>query len=580
MIMKISKILFGIVFMLSIFWLSLAQNVNYLDVSPSAWTYKYFCDFNVNIDAVHNGGDYSNCIYHVSFDTGAIGLSYLSRWASFDTHDLDEYLNTNFDVLHVEEQNTAGLLNSSATCSTLRINNKNTSVASTSLEFVDNSFNTPTSNTFLQTNEWLVLNGVWNTLTWVNNATYNFDAAPCSGDINAPVVYPGSLTPSTVNWWQLTGIQDIDMLVIDWQSTNWHYRYSWLDNTNLSNYEEVVGGDNVDNQYWVNSWTLNVKIVNAAGAGTTEYPILTKVAYTWTYTPNKFTWDSVDRWYWIDFTNTNAFEVEKEVIITVTGYDNPNYSLATHLMTRVFTFNTPEKPTMNMTTPINWSTFQNPAISLLKFQTNDSWAGVDTWTIKIEIPVIMSWATQLMTGHIYSGSELSFSLNSGGTGLGDAGWYEISLIPFWDFPSDETVVVSGFVADLSINAVNLSTNNYTDTWTFTTRPSCDFYGCNEILDIYIMEWSHFNGGIPYQFTGELLVATGTNPNSIYPYLTWINNDILMCGFPYTWANITSNFDMYESDWITLLTLPYAYTWTELYITWLDFTYSNGVITVN
>ncbi len=556
------------------FWLLSAQNVNYLNISPSTWTYKYFCDFNVSVNADYNGWDYSNCIYHISFDTGVIGLSYLSRWASFDTHDLNEYLNTNLNVLHVEEQNAAGLLTGSATCSTLKINNKNTNVASTLLEFVDNGFNTPTANTFVESNEGLVLNGVWNTLTWVYNAEYDFDAAPCVNDTDSPIVFDNSWGPSAISGWQLLGLQNINMLVVDWTNSNSHYRFSWSAIT-LNNYEEVVTADHVDNQYGVDSSTLSVKISNAANGWTIENITPISTVYTWTYTPNKFTWNSENRWYWIDFTNFNSFEIEKEVVLTITGEDNANYNGQTNPMTKVFTFNTPNRPTMTMT--LDWLTFQSPTVSPLIFQANDTWAWVDTGSVKIEIPAIYSWAVLLMSGYVYSGSELNFSLNHWLTWAGNSGWYEISLFPKRDFPPATGIVVSWFVADLATNAVNLTSNRQNYNWGFETRPDCQFYWCNEMLDIYIMWWSH-SAWSPYQFTGELLVVTWTNPDSPYPYLTWIDNNILMCWLAYTGTNVEPIFDMYDVDWVTLLS-NVLYTWDELYIVGLDFTYSDGVITV-
>jgi len=51
----------------------------------------------------------------------------------------------------------------------------------------------------------------------------------------------------------------------------------------------------VDNQYGVDSSTLNVKIDNAANGGTIEYPPITTTAYTGNLTPNEYTWDSEDR---------------------------------------------------------------------------------------------------------------------------------------------------------------------------------------------------------------------------------------------------------------------------------------------
>lgn len=545
---------------------------NLLEISPSSTTGKYYCNttLTTNIDYVSDA--YSSFEFNMKFNTGALILSHNSINSEFTNDTSSSVVDNNYYARWTLPSNAS--VDKLATTFTIQPILVVPYQTTWSLDFVNSSGLPPTFGTTTTTD------GIWiwawgqDTLSWVGNTTLNFEAYPCIDDTNAPIIYSSSWTPTAIDGWQLLGTQNIDMLAIDWTNSNGHYRYQGLAKT-LANY--VSAPANVDNQYWVDNTTLNIRINNN---GSIESPTLTTTAYTGTETPNTNTWDSVNRGYWIDFTNTNAFEVEKQVTITVTGYDNPNHTAQTHLMTRNFTFNIPAKPTMSITTPINGATFQSPTISPLKFQANDSWAGVDTGSIKIEIPQIMSWATLLMTGHIYSGSELIFTLNLWWTGLGNAGWYEISLIPLWDFPSATWVIVSWFVADLATNAINLSTNNNSYVWSFETRPSCDFYGCNEILDIYIMTWVNYNLWLPYQFTWELLIATWTNPNSPYPYLTWANNDILMCGIPYTWTNINSNFDMYEADWTTSLVLPHMYTWSELYITGLDFTYSNGVITIN
>jgi hypothetical protein len=81
----------------------------------------------------------------------------------------------------------------------------------------------------------------------------------------------------------------------------------------------------------------------------------------------------------------------------------------------------------------------------------------------------------------------------------------------------------------------------------------------------------------YEFTGTILVVTGTNLDSPYPYLTWANNDVLMCGYEWTWAILTWNVSIYDSE--DNLINWNLYTGNVLYITGLNFTIVDWVIVV-
>ena len=542
------------------------------ELTPWSWTsLKYHCPTWVSINLVNNGSyDYNTFSSVIKFDESEVSISHDSINSFFSTMptgyiegDLYKaaWWNVNGGNWDIFAANF--ILNTVPSVTALF----------TELNFVDDNWDAVLVFNTEDTDDGLTITSTetpGDTLTEITNATYNFEAYPCFDDWQAPVIkawaWLDQYSPMAIEGGRLTGIQNISILVLDWINTNGHYWYQWLTKT-LANYVPVPS--DVDNQYGVDSSTLNVKIDNAANGGTIEYPSIITTAYTGNFTPNEYTWDIEDRWYWIDFSNSNSFEVEQQVTITVTGYDNPNYSSDTHLMTETFTFNTPTNPTISMVNPIDGATFQSTSLSPLVFNTSDAWAGVDTWSIKIEIPTIMSGGTQLMTGYIYSGSDLTFVLNNGFEGTGNEWGYQVSLVPKWDFPENKTITISWFVSDLVWNSVNGS-------WDFTTRPSCNFYGCNEILDVYIMWW--LSTGV-YPFTWELLIVTWTNPNSPYPYLTWTNDNILMCGSSRSWAELTWSITIYDRDGTTPIN-GNTYTWNVLYITWADFTYDNWVITVN
>ncbi len=558
------------VFLASLFVVGMLM-ADEFELIPWSWTnLKYHCSTWISINLVNNGSyDYSTFASVVKFSGSEVSIVHDSINTFFSTMPTG-YVEGNLYKAAWWNVNggNGDILAANFTIDTV----PTISSSSTELIFVDDNWDLVLVFNTEDTDDGLTITSTetpGDTLAAITNATYNFEAYPCIDDWQAPEIENSQswndYSPSDINGGRLTGIQNINMLVLDWQWTNRHYRYQGLAKT-LANY--VSAPSDVDNQYWVNSGTLSVRINNAASGGTVEYPSLTTTIYTGTKTPNRYTWDSEDRWYWIDFSNSNSFEVEQQVTITVTGYDNPNYASDTNFMSETFTFNNPSNPNIVMVSPSDGAEFQSTNISPLVFNTTDAWAGVDTGSVRIEIPAITSWV-QLMTGYVYSGSDLTFVLNNGSEGIGNEWGYRVALTPKWEFPSFEEVEISWYVEDLVGNVG-------TGKWSFTTRPSCDFYGCNEILDVYIM-WG-INAWVE-QFTGQLLVVTWTNINSPYPYLTWANEDILMCGFPWAWAELTWSVTIYDTDGTTPINGD-TYTWNVLYITGADFTYNNGVITVN
>ncbi|HCB51164.1 TPA: hypothetical protein DEP21_01075 [Patescibacteria group bacterium] len=179
----------------------------------------------------------------------------------------------------------------------------------------------------------------------------------------------------------------------------------------------------------------------------------------------------------------------------------------------------------------------------------------------------MSGTDQLLTGYTYSGSDLTITLSGGSAGLGNAGTYVVQFYPKWDMPANATVSITGVALDLAGNIGTLSTS-------YTTRPDCSYFGCSEVLGINILGGTSAGS---YLFSGALLVVTGTNPNSPYPYLTGVNNDTVMCGLQWNGAQLTGNVSLYNSnnDSINGTT----YTGNTLYITGLNFTIVNGVIVI-
>ena len=550
--------------LIAIGWLSVfAANPSYW-ITPASWSnLKLYCKYNFNIaltpswvsynafDATLKFNSWEVNIIHSSIDpffsisaTGSIRSGYLYRtqWAS------------------------AGWASSSS----------DINPASFVFYSIGNILNTTLN--FTNCNGWTASFGTWTTadcstvnssvnnldiLLWLNDASYNFSPLPCIIDADNP-----SISNLNVSNWAtyIPSSQTISMLINDrsnapltdvtWPSplqTNKrsHYRYQWLSTWSLSNY--VDAPDTVDNQEWVNPNSIKITvswisywpyILSWAGLSLTNF--------AWDWTKNQYTWDSEIRWYNVSFTPPSPYPIEKQITVSITANDRANESGLIHTWTSSFSFNAPVAPVITMLSP-SPITFVNPTFSGIQFYITDDRAWVDTWSIKITIPAIYSWATLLMSGYTYSWSDLVFVLSWWAVWLG-SGWdYIVTLAPKRDFPANSTVNITWAFADLVWT-------NWTTSFSFSTRPDCSYFGCSIVLGIDI-NWIISN------FDWDFLIITWTNPDWPYPYFTWINNDTLMCWPNFTWTTITWNILFENTNNQSILWI--FYTWARLYITWLN-----------
>lgn len=418
------------------------------------------------------------------------------------------------------------------------------------------------------------------TLTWINNATYTFVPLPCVVDSNAPSI--SNKNPNNGARY-IASNHVISFVVYDWfgvSNTSWpmplwtnntsHYRYSWL-NTTLTNYQAAPSS--VDNQEWVNSGSIRVNVSCATCSWAWSYTFtatnLNITPWTGTSSINQYTRDSEDRWYTVNFPAPAPYEIEKLVTVTVQAIDNPNENGNIHTGNDSFSFNAPSTPTITRITPASSSNI-DPTIDPIVFHVEDDWAGINPDTISITIAQVLSGTNILYTWHTYSWSELTITLINWSTGTGNAWWYEVSFTPIRAFPSNTTLSLSWSVYDYA-------GNHWTYAGNFTTRMSCADWWCADIFQLNILWWTNIGNIL---FTWTLIVVTGTNLNSPYPYFTWIDNNILMCGRPYMWTNLLWNIWIYDTIWIQIN--GNLYTGDSLYITWmdgLDFILSGNVIII-
>lgn len=541
---------------------------NEFELYPASWTtFKYHCDQPLKIKIKKWDYNFTTFSSVIRFNPWNVLLTHNSINSFFNTFPTWYVLN---NLYFAEWANMVSLWTSDMYVANFTLKTKEWFTwNSVLLKFTDRFGNDPDLSSPENTDDSITITSpdfVWDTLSWVTNATYYLEAYPCVEDTNAPIVFNNSWSPN-INWWRiLWSWNTIKVLVLDWIWNKGHYWYQGLA-TDIDNY--VLAPNNVDNQNWVNSWTIVVQINNSANWWNIETPILNIYPYTGSEFPNRRTWNSLDRGYWVEFKNEIPFEIEKQVTITVSGYDNYNSLGNRFLMNRTFVFNISENPSINIINPINASDNQDYNLSGIYFYAKDSWAWIDTGNVFITIPSMYSGSELLLTGYTYSWSELEFYLISWSSEIGGASSYEIKLIPKRKLPSDTEIVVTWMVLDL---VWNTGFGN----WSFSTRPSCLDLWCFDILNINFLSGNSFISN-PRLFSWEYLIVTWLAYNTNYPYFTWINSDILVCWFEYEWTVLTWNVNIYSDSW--LIINGHFYTWEELYITWLNFTYNNWTIVV-
>ena len=442
-------------------------------------------------------------------------------------------------------------------------------IVNTSLLFVDKNWNSGFVYWLETTDDGISLAGVehWkrDILSNVNHVTYYFVALPCNADWKSPTITNVSVAP----WATKVPInQTITFVTYDWDGSNpskVRYWFSGNSVDDLNNY--VSAPSNVDNQEWVNSGSISVKVsCDTCSTPQSNVPASLSISnWDWTTSVNALTWDSERRWYNVSFDAPFSYEVEKQVNVSISVTDNPNENWQTHTKPYNFSFNAPEAPTISRVYPSpSTNEFISPSKNFaISFYIKDDWAGVDTGTVKITIPEIMSGDEVLLSSYVYSWSDLDFQLSWWQPWLWNSWSYIVSFYPKEDFPVSTMITINVEWADLAWTSKQITT-------TFKTRPSCSFFWC--IDDINIV-W----GDINEIFTGLVLTVTWTNPNSPYPYLTWEKKEILMCGGGWNWISFDWNVSIYDAEWNWIWWN--SYTNNELFIIWLDFVYEDWVIKI-
>lgn len=354
-------------------------------------------------------------------------------------------------------------------------------------------------------------------LEFVKSWTYTFVAYPCDVDTESPTIWNlnKSWTTVNINWMtKILSDQPISFETYDWDSNHKvTHRFSGNNTLNLDNY--VQAPNNVDNQEWINSESISVE-VSCEKCSTPKSNVnatLNISNWNWTSGKNELTWDSERRWYNVSFDAPFPYEVEKEIVIKVSVSDNANELWTTHTWTKQIKFNSPVPPTISMLEPTN-TLFTSPSKNNpLKFYFSDDWAGVDSGTISLEIKEI-TWENDeiIMTGYVYSGSELSMSLSGWSEWIWNEAKYEVEFYPKRDFPENKIITVVTYAKDLAWN-------EKTQLFTLMTRQSCEFYGCRESTNVFGFVWTNISRRFNFTWS-VLIVSEYVNQWGVeYPYLS-------------------------------------------------------------
>lgn len=526
------------------------------------YTWRYFCPIDLPVTVNYDGEHwFGNCQYGLEFDSDNVVLQFWWMGSNFTKIDQNYFTWNNDNILYIDVKNQERLINETSVCSKIIFNTISPVQTSTTIKFVDRYWNYPTSSTFLNTTEWLnASNGGTDTLTWVQDLKINLFACPCTLDNNEPTIHNWSHNTTTHYLWP----QTIRFLVYDKWWTSRSYWTNWT--KNFANYTGAWVPSNMDNQEWINSGTIVVKVyswdtlITTMNAGDDA---LTITEYTWSNDIPRFTWDGNIRWYWVSF-NTDFVAVETPVKIEVSVSDNalvgsgPCQTNA-HTTVESRNLNQREKPIITFNAP-TWQNV-NPNV-WVELTVSDSRAWINTGSLVVQILEITSWWQVIMSWSVYSWSDLHFQLIAGSGVLWWASKYKVTFQPKYEFAVDSTITLSGYVEDL-VGMTGQKTHQ------FHTRKDCTFYGCVNFVDIFFGDMWNL---ILNWFTWSLIVITGTIAQ--YPYLTWSDWEIVMCGPIDDSINLTWNIDIYSGG---VRINGNMYPDEELYVTGLDFEYQDGVI---
>jgi len=373
-------------------------------------------------------------------------------------------------------------------------------------------------------------------------ANYSFITGTCVPDTKKPET-PNSYKNVVNNSYRVSSGIDINFRIIDQNWSSADFRYPSND-FSLSNYS--IAPAYIDNQYWVNSGTIKVII---DGNSYSDEFTLNWVNNFSSIVATGITRHRKDKWYDIVLDPLHDFRVEEWITITIQWYDNTHISKQnSYFQTETFRFNQAKSP------EVVWSSFAwrqpnrndliDPELEEIKFRVQDDRAGVDSWSLVIEV---RTWTSTFPNGWViktYSNNEFT---KSGVTLTFASNWlpwsnsithsynYDITLTWFWILP--ENTYIRVMVGWVDMGYIPQHFNPYS--FHFKTRQSCSSLQCGAGVNIFTGDI--VNSTI-YLSTG-LTISWGLNPMISGEYLycfgpEYLSVDLYTGGTEISYWNMT------------------------------------------
>ncbi len=390
---------------------------------------------------------------------------------------------------------------------------------------------------------------------------FNFLTWPCVPDTKSPIINNLSIE----NWaFRVIPWTAFSFFINDVSSIHADYRFTW-NNFDISKY--ITAPINIDNQYWVDKSTINITI---------KWSWYEDIFSDWwihnfnSISPIWKTRNQKDKWFNISINPIHNFHTEEEISIIISWADNTHISKQyINKVNKIIKFNSPEKPYVerNPSTVYHYpkrNDLINPELDKIVFDTKDSRAWVDSWSLHI---IIKTWTSSqanwwLIKEYNYWQfwiEKKSFSYTNNWLNWSNSITHEknytITLTWFWELPENEYIRIIVNWKDLAYTPNNFSTPN--NSFHFKTRQSCLKLQCSDWIKIYTW-WNDLNTKVLY-WENKIYISWWNSP-----FLSW--NKLFCQEIHHFGLNIYTNWteiSYWNSTWWNQILSNF--TWNNLKI---------------
>ena len=514
---RTKQILFSIIWITLFRWV--ASFASEIFIEPSTWTVKMYCPQTVSVKINNSDSPISSIDMILTYDSSDIQDENFSiNTSEYNSPIFNEYTYNSSIGSDTRKFGWTRLVDWIENATTKHLWNfsfRNTSW----ITIVDLDFHAISGVTAWDTNLAYQWDDKLFVPWWVAGAQFHYIVGTCTSDTQEPQFPNGNLSIANgAN--RVVANQTFDFRIIDQSTTYVDYRYP-TDDLSLSNYLPAPAW--VDNQYGVDSGTIELTIqweTYTDNFKLNSINLFDSIASTWT------TRHREDKWYDIHITPLHQFEVEEEIILTMSWYDNTHISKSTrYLWQKTIIFNQPQVPylirdnTVTDRSPES-STVVDPDLWRIVFRVADARAWVDSGTLTVEIRTWTIsnpnwWILKSYTNEELSMESVNMTFPSNGVTASNAinhsQNYDITLTGYDSLPEDAyiRVIVDGQDLAQSPNIFQSPSNRFV----FQTRVDCNTLQCFDGIRIYTW-WSLSTPFLHY--TDPDLYITGW----YNPYISW------------------------------------------------------------